>query len=72
MANERYMVKYTPKGISIDADGFVGGACEKELDDILRFLKSVGISTSIEDKKKKAETYAGAMTGSQKLYGGKY
>jgi hypothetical protein len=71
MSNERYSVKYTPKGISIDADGFVGGACEKELEDILRFLKSAGINTSVEDKKKKAETYAGAMTGSQQSWGGR-
>lgn len=70
--NEKYQIKYTPKGISIDASGFAGGACEKELDDILRFLKSVGIDTSIEDKKKKAESYSGGMTGYQTSYGGKY
>lgn len=55
---ESYQIEYTPNGIRIDADGFKGGACEKELEEIQKFLADHGIETGIEDKKKKAESFS--------------
>ena len=54
----KYVVDITPDSITIDASGFSGNACIKELDEIKRILAEIGIETNITDQKKKSEMYA--------------
>ena len=58
----KYVVDITPDGISIEASGFIGNACLKELDEFQRILAEVGIKTDLTNQKKKAEMYATPAT----------
>lgn len=58
MAGETVKFTITPDGMKIDADGYVGGACMKDLDDLTKFLKeNGGIGMEQTDQKKKPQAY---------------
>lgn len=52
---EEYLIDITPDGISMNATGFRDRACLKELAEIERMLKDLGIETSLVDQKLKRE-----------------
>ncbi len=52
---EEYRIEITPDGIKLDAKGFKNKACLKELAEIERMLKDLGIETNLTDQKLKRE-----------------
>lgn len=50
-----YSFEITPAGIRMDANGFRGGECLKELDDIRQMLENLGIETTVTDQDLKRE-----------------
>ena len=50
---EEYEIEITPQGIRLDARGFQNKACLKELAEIERMLKDLGIETTLGDQKLK-------------------
>lgn len=57
MAGETVKFIITPKGIKMDASGFVGGACITELKKIEAEFKKIGVNTNITDQKMKHEVH---------------
>jgi len=53
---EEYEIEITPQGIRLDARGFQNKACLKELAEIERMLKDLGIETTLGDQKLKRES----------------
>lgn len=49
----------TPEGeIKIEAAGYKGGSCLKDLDEYRKHMAAGGVTTDIKDQKKKPEFYA--------------
>lgn len=58
---ETLKIEITPKGIKVDASGFIGGKCIKTQEDLEKFLAMHGIMTKSKDQKRKLEQmYASA------------
>jgi hypothetical protein len=55
--SEQIDIEIGDDGIKFDAKGFKGGTCLSELDEFLKYMKSVGIEVSIDDQKMKSEAY---------------
>ena len=58
VTKENLKITITPKGMTVDAAGYQGGACLNDLDKLNRFLAEVGISPDVKDQKMKSESYA--------------
>jgi len=52
---EEYTIEITPDGIKLDAKGFQNKACLKELAEIERMLKDLGIETELVNQNLKRE-----------------
>lgn len=52
---EEYRIEITPDGIKLDAKGFQNKACLKELAEIERMLKDLGIETELASQDLKRE-----------------
>lgn len=52
---EEYEIEITPDGIKLDAKGFQNKACLKELAEIERMLKDLGIETELVNQNLKRE-----------------
>jgi uncharacterized protein (UPF0128 family) len=52
---EEYNIEITPDGIKLDAKGFPNKSCLKELAEIERMLKDLGIETELADQNLKRE-----------------
>lgn len=50
---EEYEIEITPQGIRLDARGFQNKACLKELAEIERMLKDLGIETTLKPRLKR-------------------
>lgn len=53
-------VTVSDEGIKVDAGGFKNGQCLVEMEQMLKYLKSIGIETSDLEQKMKSEAYIGA------------
>lgn len=53
-------IEITPKGLKVEASGYAGKECQKDLEDLEAFLKAEGIDIRLTDQKLKAEAYATA------------
>jgi uncharacterized protein (UPF0128 family) len=52
---EEYTIEITPDGIKLDATGFPNKSCLKELAEIERMLKDLGIETELVNQNLKRE-----------------
>jgi hypothetical protein len=52
---EQLKITITPDGIKVDASGFTVGKCIVEMDELEKYLQSVGISIVHKDQKRKLE-----------------
>ena len=55
MEDKQLEIQITPRGVSIDAKGFVGRECERVVDAIEAELKRVGVIIDKKDRKEKVE-----------------
>ncbi|DAC71798.1 MAG TPA: hypothetical protein DSN98_08515 [Thermoplasmata archaeon] len=61
----------TPKGITIEAEGFTDGKCLTELDSFLKSMESIGVKSRQKDQKMKNEDMY-VVTESSKTANHKY
>lgn len=60
-------IEVTPDSINIDAIGFKGKVCEKQIDNIISNLKNCGIDLEIKNKDKKREYYVQTATATNNI-----
>lgn len=57
MSGEKLTIEIKGGEITVDADGFHGGACVQEYEKLMEFLKSHGIDSGDKHAKMKASMY---------------
>jgi len=67
---EELEVEISPDGIKVEAKGYKGGMCLKDLEKIVQGLAGLGITMEQTEQQKKPEFYQSARNTQQQRLGG--